>query len=529
MSFRHLLIHATLLISLLGVPSLHAQSRANTLTWHNNTDRTGANTSEYVLKPANVKAEGFGKIGFFTTNGRVDAQPLYVAGLTIHGSAHNVVFIVDEHNTVYADDAGSGSVLWSVSLTPAGETPSDTQGCSQVAPEIGITSTPVIDLTKGPHGAIYVVNMTKNGSGKYLQRINALDLTTGAQLFGGPRLITASYPGTGDNSSGGNVVFDPGQYEERVGLLEWHGAIYTAWTSHCDHRPYTGWIIGYDASTLSQTAVVNLTPNGNSGGVWMGGAGIAAGETKMYILDGNGTFDTTLNSSGFPSQGDFGNAALALTLGKSNDLYISDYYATDTTVQQSNADIDFGSGGIVLFPAQDNAGNNRQLGVAAGKDHNIYLIDTANMGRYHPNGGHVHQVLSGALPGGEWGAPAYFDKKIYYGGVDDHLKAFTISNARLIDTPASMSTNSFSYPGPTPSISSNGDANGIVWAISQANPAVLYAYNAEDLSQELYNSTQSGSRDSFGVVDHFVTPLIANGRVYVPTQTGVTVFGLLGN
>jgi hypothetical protein len=529
MSLRHSSFHAAILFSLLGVSSLHGQTQANTLTWHNNTERTGINASEYELTPANVNAKRFGKIGFFPTNGTVDAEPLYVAQLTINGSPRNVVFIVDEHNTVYADDAKAGAVLWSTSLTPSGETTSDNHGCTQVTPEIGITSTPVIDPAEGPHGAIYVVSMTKDGSGNYYQRINALDLTTGKQLFGGPKVISAKFPGTGDGSSSGNVLFSPGQYEERVGLLEWHGAIYTAWTSHCDRRPYTGWIIGYDASTLAQTAVVNITPNGNSGGIWMGGAGIAAGQTKMYVLDGNGTFDTTLNGSGFPSQGDFGNAALALTSNGKNGLYISDYYATDTTVQQSNADVDFGSGGIVLFSATDDAGNYHQLGVAAGKDHNVYLLDTANMGHYHPNGGHVYQVLSGALPNGEWAAPAYFDNKIYYGGVQDNVKAFSISNARLVNTPASMTTNTFGYPGTTPSISSNGPTNGIVWAINQASPAVLYAYNAEDLSQELYDSTQSGTRDSIGNVDHFVTPLIANGRVYIPTQTGVAVFGLLGD
>jgi hypothetical protein len=528
MSIRCISTIAALLLPSLGAASLYAQTGANTLTWHNNNARTGANTSEFLLTPANVNAQNFGKTGFLSTDGVVDAQPLYLANLKIKGGTHNVVFIATEHNTVYADDAQTGAVLWKNTLTPSGETTSDNRGCGQISPEIGITGTPVIDLNAGPHGAIYVVSMAKAGSKHYHQRIYALDITTGAQLFGGPTEITASYPGSGDNSSGGKVVFDPSQYSERAGLLLWHGAIHTAWTSHCDNGLYTGWIIDYSAADLHRTNVYNITPNGSQGAVWMSGAGMAAGETKMYLIDANGTFDTTLTSAGFPASGDFGNAALALAVGQSG-LYVSDYYATDTTVQQSNADEDFGSGGIVLFPATDNAGNKHQLAVTAGKDHNIYVLDTTNMCHYHPNGGHVHQVLSGALPNGEWGAPAYFDNKIYYGGANDDLRAFSISNAKLVSTPTSQSTNTFGYPGATPVISANGTANGIVWAIGHASTAVLYAYDAEDLSQELYDSNQSGTRDQFGAVDKFISPLVANGRVYVPTTTGVAVFGLLGD
>ena len=177
----------------------------------------------------------------------------------------------------------------------------------------------------------------------------------------------------------------------------------------------------------------------------------------------------------------------------------------------------------------DNSGNAYQLAVGAGKDTNIYLVDRTNMGKYHPNGGYVYQVLPGALPHGEWGAAAYFNKNVYYGGVSSPLKAFSFSHAKLVATPASQSANAFGYPGTTPVISANGTANGIVWAVGHTSPAVLYAYNAANLSQELYDSNQSGTRDQFGSVDHFISPLVANGRVYVPTQTGIAVFGLLGN
>jgi hypothetical protein len=520
MSIRYLSSFAALMVIYVGASSLHAQTEANTLTWHNDIGRTGANLAETNLTLTNVSASTFGRIHFFETWGKVDAQPLYVAGLKIGGTTHNVLFVATEHNRVYAFDAATGAQLWKTWLMQSNETTGDGQGCSQISPEIGVTATPVIDLSKGPHGAIYLVNMTKDSSGNYHQWINALDLTTGAQLFGGRTEIAGSY-----NSGETTVKFEPRQYAERVALLEWQGAIYTAWTSHCDRTPYTGWIIGYDASTLKQSSVLNVTPNGSQGAIWMGGAGLAATPLRILFMDANGTFDSTLASNGFPIHQDFGNAFINITLNSEGVPRIADYYATDTTVQQSNADVDLGSGGVIaLPPIHDNKGNNYQLAVGAGKDSNIYLVDRTNMGKYHPEGGYVYQVLSGALPNGEFGAPAYFDHKIYYGGAGDNLKAFAFSNAKLVSTPVSRSTTTFAFPGTTPVISSNGAENGIVWAVGHTT---LYAYDAEDLSQELYNSNQSGTRDKFGSVDSFISPLVANGRVYVPTQTGVAVFGLL--
>ena len=372
--------------------------------------------------------------------------------------------------------------------------------------------------------------MTKDSLGSYHQWINALDLSTGGQLFGGPTEIKASYPGIGDNSIDGVVGFAPARYAERVGLLEWNGGIYTAWTSHCDAGSYTGWIIAYSASTLKQTAVLNVTPNGSQGAIWMSGAGLAATPTQIFFMDGNGTFDTTLDSNGFPNHQDFGNGFIELAKPAGEQLQVIDYYETDNTVQQSNADIDLGSGGSDCSSYfNDKNGNWQHLAVGAGKDTNIYLVNRINMGKYHPNGGYIYQILPGALPNGEWGAPAYFDNKVYFGGVNDNLRAFSISDAKLVSTPASLSANTFGYPGTTPVISSNGTGNGILWAIEHTNPAVLYAYDAQDLSQELYDSNQSGARDQFGSVDNFISPLVANGRVYIPTQTGVAVFGLLGN
>jgi len=516
------------LFSLVSIHSLRAQN-PDVLTWHNGNLRWGSNYDETVLTLANVNSKSFGKIGFHTTEGKVDAEPLFASSVTINGVKHGVVYVVTEHDKVYAFDFNGGATLWKRTLLFTGETTSDDRGCSGWGPEIGVTSTPVIDPDQGPNGAMYVVSMSKDSSGVYYQRIHALDLSTGSELFGGPTEIQATYPGTGANSSNGKVVFDPAQYTERPALLEWNGNIYTTWASHCDIVPYTGWIIAYSASTLHQTEVLNFTPNGSDGAIWMSGAGPAANQNRIMLLDGNGTFDNTLNSGGMPANGNFGNAFVNISKTSAGGLQVGDYYATDTTVQQSAGDVDLGSGGVLMLPnVYDNSGMVHYLAVGAGKDTNIYLVDRLNMGKYHPNGGYIYQLLSSALPSGAWSSPAYFDAKVYYGGVSDYIRAFHISNAKLETTPSSLSSNQFPYPGATPSISSNDLANGILWAVEHsATEGVLYAYNAQDLSEELYNSTQAGTRDLMGASVTFTTPMITGGKVYVGTATGVAVFGLL--
>lgn len=498
-------------------------------TYHNDVARIGQNLKETVLTPGTVNSANFGKLFTISTDGKVDAEPLYLSNFSIGGTSHNVLYVASEHDSVYAFDADTGTSLWHVSMLPAGESTSDTHGCGQVVPEIGITSTPVIDRKAGPHGTVYVVAMSKDGSGNYHQRLHALDATTGAEQFGGPSEVQASFPGTGDNSSGGNVVFAPGQYEERASLLLLNGVIYTSWTSHCDIRPYTGWIISYDQNTLAQVSVLNLTPNGNEGAVWMSGAGLAADNSgNIFLLDANGTFDTTFDANGFPAQGDFGNAFLKLST-TTKKLAVADYFQMFNQSQENDADVDLGSGGALVLPdLKDNSGKTWHLAVGAGKDSNIYLVDRDNMGKFNASTNNIHQQLSGVLQGGIWSMPAYFNNTVYYGAVGNHLQAFTISNAQLSSSHTSQTTNTFTYPGATPSISANGSANGIVWATENNSPAVLHAYDATDLSKELYNSNQaSGGRDQFGSGNKFITPMIVNGKVYVGTTGGVGVFGLL--
>lgn len=503
------------------------QSSADVLTWHGDNARTGLNSLETTLTPANVNSTNFGKLFVLSVDGKVDAQPLYAANLSVGGSNHNVVFVATEHDSVYAFDADSGAKLWQVSMLKSGESTSEARfGCSQVSPEIGVTATPVIDRA---NSTIYVVAMSKNG-GTYFQRLHALDVATGAEKFGGPKDVQATYPGTGANSSGGNVIFDPGLYKERPGLLLLNGVVYTAWSSHCDVDPYTGWIIGYDENSLNQTTVLNIVPNGSEASFWNSGAGLAAdGSGNLYQLSANGTFDTALNSNRFPVSANFGNSFLKISTNN-HQLSVADYFAPFDTVSQSSVDSDLGSGGAIVLPdLNDGQGNVKHLAVGAGKDQKIYVVDRDNMGKFNSgSNSNVYQEITNALSGSVFSTPAFFNNTVYFGAVGDHLKAFPITNAKLTTSPSSQSSKTFVYPGATPTVSSSGTTNGIVWVAENSNSAILHAYDANDLSRELYNSTQAaGARDNFGGGNKFIVPTVANGKVYVGTTNGVGVFGLL--
>jgi hypothetical protein len=504
-------------------------SAIDVVTYHYDNMRTGQNVNEMTLTPANVTVSTFGKLGEFAVDGLVDAQPLLLSNLAIPGvGSKNVLYVVTEHDSIYAFDADSitasgGTALWHVSALLSGETTSDDRGCTQVTPEIGITSTPVIDRSRN---AIYVVAMSKDSTGNYHQRIHALNLTTGNELFGGPVEVQASYPGTGDNSSGGSVVFDPKQYKERASLLELNGTIYTMWSSHCDHRPYTSWIISYNADTLAQANILNLVPNGSEGAIWMSGAAPATDASgNIYMIVANGDFDTTLNSQGFPTNGNCGNCFVKIT--STAPLTLLDYFTPLNTVSESDSDTDFGSGGELLLPdVVDGNGNTRHLAVGSGKDANIYVVDRDNMGKFSGTADNIYQLITGQLSGGVYSKPSYFNGTVYYGASGDAVKAFPIVNGQLAMFPSSRSGHTFGYPGATPSISASGTTNSIVWAVENSSPAVLHAYDATNLSNELYNSTQaSGGKDNFSK-NKFITPMVANGRVYVGTSSSVAVFGL---
>jgi hypothetical protein len=478
-----------------------------------------------------VNSATFGKLFQATLDGMVDAQPLYVAGVSIpNQGTHDVLVVATENDSLYALDAITGAQLWKTVLLASGETASDNRGCSQVTPQIGITSTPVISLKAGAsEGAIFAVAMSKDTSGNYHQRLYKLNLATGGSLVAAVE-VTGKYPGTGEGSSGGYANFDGKQYKERSGLLMVGGEVYLAWGSHCDFAPYTGWIMGYSGATLAQTTVIDVTPNGADGAIWGSGAGLAADSSGyIYFLDANGTFDTTLNAQGFPNQGDYGNAFIKLST-TGGQLAVADYFTMFNTTSESNGDVDLGSGGALVLPDMTDAnGQVQHLAIGAGKDSNIYLVNRDNMGKFNPaNNSAIYQELSGALPGGIWSMPAYFHGQVYFGAVGGPIRAFQFTKAELTSTPSSMTATSFAFPGATPSISANGTASGILWAVENNSPAVLHAYSASNLAQELYNTSQAAKgRDQFGNGNKFMIPTIANGKVYVGTPNGVAGFGLL--
>jgi len=518
-------------LSLFVAPLLPLAAQSNVLTQHNDAHRTGQNLAETTLTTSNVNSTTFGKLFQAALDGVVDAQPLYVAGVSIpNQGTHNVLIVATENDSLYALDADSGAQLWKVSLLASGETASDDRGCGQVTPTIGITSTPVVTLKAGTtDGAIFAVAMSKDASGNYHQRLHKRSLT-GGNALATPVEITAHYPGTGDDSTGGFVYFDPAQYKERSGLLLLDGVVYLGWASHCDDQPYTGWIMGYNGTTLAQTSVIDVTPNGAEGAIWGAGAGLAADSNGyIYFLDANGTFDTTLNAQGLPVNGDYGNAFVKLSTA-GGKLTVADYFTMYNTTAESDADEDLGSGGALILPEMTDAnGKVQNLSIGAGKDGNIYLVNNNNMGKFNPNDDSaIYQELDGALPGGIWSMPAYYQGRVYFGAVGGPIRAFQFHKAVLASTPASTTGTTFPYPGATPSISANGAANGILWAVENNSPAVLHAYLATNLSQELYNTSQAaGGRDQFGNGNKFMTPTIANGKVYVGTPNGVAAFGLL--
>jgi len=514
-------------VAMLSVTSGTTTTMTDVVTYKNDLYRSGADLTESTLTPSNVNAASFGLLRILPVDGKVDAQPLYLSHFSIGGAIHNTLFVATEHDSVYAFDADTGAVLWQVSLLEPGETTSDAHGCSQVVPEIGITSTPVIDRHAGADGEIYVVAMSKDSSSTYHQRLYALDLTTGAERPGGPTEIAATYPTLG----GGTTVFDAGQYEERAALLLLGGTLYTSWSSHCDYAPYSGWIIAYSQSTLARSAVLNVGPNGGSRGpaIWMSGGGPAADAAgNLYLLTANGPFDTTMDANGFPSKQDYGNSFLKISTA-GGGLQITDYFTVDNEVAESASDVDLGSGGAMLLPDfSDATGTVRHLLVGAGKDGNLYVVDRDSMGKFNPSSNAIWQQLTGALQSGIWSTPAYFNGTVYYGAQYAPLKAFTFSNAQLAVSPQSQSPTQFGYPGTAPSVSANGTANGIVWAHENGDPAVLHAYDAGNLAHELYNSNQApNDRDHFGAGNKFITPTVADGKVFVGTTNSVAVFGLL--
>lgn len=531
------------LASLLGVFLISIPSAAQiaVTTQHNDNARTGLNPGETILTLANVNTNTFGRLVSFPVDGYVYAQPLYVPNVAITNKGiHNTLFVATEHDSVYAFDADAAAgtstgPLWQVSFinpaTSVTTVPNTAVGSSDIVPEIGITSTPVIDPNTG---TLYVEVKTKEGS-LYRHRLHALDITSGAERTGSPVLISASVPGNGDGNNGaGQVPFNSLRQMNRPGLLLLNGVVYIAYASHGDNGPYHGWVLGYHAQTLQQVGVYNTTPNhdplsnsGGLGGIWQSGNGPAADAGgNLYVETGNGTFSTNT------SVNDFGDSFLKLTT--TNGLAFADYFTPYNQATLNQGDVDLGSGGPLVLPDVVGSAAHPHLLVGCGKEGKIYLLDRDNLGRFNSTSdSQIVQELPGAVSG-TWSSPAYFNNQIYYQGSGDVLKAFRFANGLLVATPTSRSGTGFGFPGATPAISANGTSDAIVWVLQndgyngnpQSTPQVLHAYNATNLARELYNSSLAGVRDKLGGAVKFSVPTIANGRVYVGSQYQVSVFGL---
>jgi hypothetical protein len=478
---------------------------AGVLTWQNDNARDGQNLNETILTTSNVNQTHFGVKFTYSVDGQMYAQPLYVPNVTISGVKRNAVYVATENDSVYAFDA-DGSVttpLWKKSFLSTGVTPvpSSESGCNSISPNMGITGTPVIDPATN---TLYLVAATRQSRADSL-KLHALDITTGKDKFGGPVTISASVSG---------VKFSASHHLQRPGLLLVNGTVYIGFGSHCDTPTYHGWLMAYNATTLKQTAVFLTSPKGSDGAIWTGGAGPSADSSgNIYVTTGNGTFDA--NNGGK----DYGNSLLKFN----SALALLDYFTPFNQDSLNSGDLDLGSTGVVLPP--DQTGTHPHIMITAGKEGRIYVVDRDNLGHFQVGSdSQIVQSLPGALPAGTWTTAAHWNGNVYFAAFNEPVQQYTLTGGLLSSTPVNTGADTFGVPGATPSVSSNGTANGIVWLIDpQKSGAVLRAYAATNVSTKLYDSGVTVT--SPGV--KFAPPIVANGKVYVGTASQLVVFGLL--
>jgi len=528
------------------------------LTYHNDLSRDGANTNEYALTPSLVATNTFGKLFSCPADGAIYAQPLWVPNVSINGAVHNVVVVATQHDSAYAFDADASpcTLLWHVNLLDSvhGGTPGETpvpsgatgglvgSGYGDISPEVGVTGTPVIDPSSN---TFYVVSKSVNPSTQFFQRLHALDLTTGNERLT-PKSIdgSISVPGTGDGSVNGQIAFDPRNANQRPGLVLSGGIVYVSWSSHEDHDPYHGWVIGFSAATITPVtnAVFNSTPNQvgtlsySRGGIWMGGGAPAVDASgNLFFITGNGTFDANAGGSNYGDS--------VVKLGTASGLAVSDYFTPLDEATLDANDTDFGSGAATILIDQPSAPVPHLL-IGGGKQGYLFLLNRDNLGKFNSTTNNVVQTVS--LGNSIFATPVFWQNSLYVAGVGPLKQfAFNSTTGNFNGAPSSQSATSYGFPGATPSLSSAGSLNGIIWALDNSQyctpqspgcgPTVLHAYDATDLANELWNSAQAAANQA-GHAVKFTVPTIANGKVYIGTRGNDTavlgeleVYGLLPN
>jgi hypothetical protein len=535
---------------------------AGVTTYHNDLSRDGVNVQEYALTTSNVNSGTFGKLFSCSVDGAVYAQPLWVPGLTINGATHNVLFVATQHDSLYAFDADANPCvkLWQVSLIDAahggssaetsvpsgiGNTVGIGQAAGDITPETGVTGTPVIDLSSK---TLFVVSKSVAASGPtFFQRLHAIELTSGAEKFSGPVSITGqNLTAAGSAEGGTTVTFNPATQLQRAGLALVNGVVYVCWASHEDKAPYYGWVAGYSASDLSQVGAFNTTPNGGYGGIWMsGGAPTADSSNNLYVITGNGNLSGTGN---FSAPLDYGDSFIKLST--SSGLAITDFFSPSDQSTLGGNDKDLGAGGAALLISLPSSAPHQQLLVGGGKGATfageLYVLDPNALGGYLQGPGSTDAVVQEfSFNHAIFATGAFWQNTLYIAGVFGPVQAFALnpSTATFGTTATSSSSTTYGFPGATPSVSSSGTSNGIVWSQDNSQyctpqsagcgPTVLHAYDAANLGTELWNSGSTA-----GNAVKFTVPTVANGKVYIATRgsdtgaggTGeVDVYGLLPN
>jgi hypothetical protein len=515
-----------------AVASVGVTDLAGVATWRNDREHSGVNSQEYALTGQNVAGGTFGKLFSCPVDGWVFAQPLWMANVKISGEGHNVVLIATENDSLYAFDAdGPGcKAVWSsqsVNLIPGDEKIAPAADLEHdsfaMGPFAGITGTPVIDPSSQ---TIYLVAVTENKTtGTIVQRLHAIDITTGRERSGSPVTIAASVKGKGYDNKNGTISFAAKMQKQRAGLFLLNGVVYVCWASYYDTDPYHGWVIGYRASTLAQVSVFNDTIDGGRGGIWMGGATPAAdSHGNIYLLSGNGDFNA--NNAGGRNYGDS-----FLKLSTSGGLSVTDWFTPFDQEELAKQDLDLGGGGAVILPDQAR-GPYPHLVLACSKLGMLYVVNRDHFGHY--NSKSDSQIVQTFMLDENWiySTPLFWQNTLYVAANHSPVKAFRFSAVtdRFETKPFSASSQTYGYPGATPVVSAAGTGNAILWVIDPETPGVLHAYDPSNLNTEFWNSSQAANkRDQAGTGLKFTVPTVANGRVYVGTQTELDVYGLLPN